>query len=181
MDELTKRKIIWDDLHRRKLAGNSAASILNGGRSQVALLKFSNLLNHSDPVMRSAAITSLVKVGGSEAANLIARKIKDSSPQVRAQACWGLGQLRHQPARTMLFDSLRDPFLPVVLEAAVALHLLGDKTGYHRIVQLLRIPGDHREETKHALTRITRQKFRSGKPGIKDALRWINTRRKLGA
>jgi len=140
MDKQQQRSMAWQALRREKLAANTAATILTTRRGSNDTFRITSLLANRDPVVRLAAVSSLVEIGGANAADALARHTSDASADVRTAACKGLGKMRAHWAKAKLYDSLHDNEPRVRCAAADALAAMGDNIGLAPVVKLVSKP-----------------------------------------
>lgn len=129
-DDITSE--LWENWSAGELF-NIAIDMINSGRSsRVKLLptKLIDLLvdklQSTSSKTRNTAIKVLIAFGASVAPILI-EFMQDGRGYVRANAVYGLGELRYRPAVHVIIERLNDTNLKVRQRAARALGLLGDR------------------------------------------------------
>ncbi len=157
---------------QRRLSGVDAAAILSNQCSVAEIMKIAPLLNHADPVIREGAVSSLVRIGGPDAASQIAKLLGSSDSHMRTIACESLGQIRALDEKSKLYDSLQDHNPNVRCAAAVALRQMGDQAGLPTVILTLRHKGEHQIYALRCLNDITGRGFPLTKRGVQEALRW---------
>jgi cyclophilin family peptidyl-prolyl cis-trans isomerase/HEAT repeat protein len=87
-----------------------------------------------DPSTRARAAWALGRIGDPQGADLLARLLGDSSPTVRAAACFGAQVLGEPSLTSDLIPKLNDPDQRVVLSAAKAIAFLGRGDGQDALI-----------------------------------------------
>jgi HEAT repeat protein len=117
-------------LGRRRLQGESAKEV----REVLAGL----LRSDSEPLVRSAAATSLGRLGGEESVPLLAEGLTDRSPLVRADVCSGLGTTGAPAAISPLAGALTlDASVDVRCASARALGNFHELAAWQALVEAL--------------------------------------------
>ena len=179
MDRNTQNDRIRRHLNRQTLTAAAAAAIQMKTSPRDNLLKMSRLLYNPDPIVRTDAVHKMVDTGSREAIPHICQLLNDRDFRVRMEICTGLGKLRAFQAKNKLYDAISDRNIEVRCAAAAALADMGDKYGLPHIIRLLRTSGPHKIKALKALCQITGQKFSLNPRGVKEAIRWINLRKKI--
>ena len=178
MDKRQARDESRYEVRKRTLSAAAAALAHSHGNNRGDIAKVTQLLYHSDPVVREGAVKNLVKLAHRDAAPHITQALSDRDYRVRAAACYGLGYLRIHASKDKLFKALSDRQPIVRCAAAVALADMGDKFGLSHVVKLVNTKGEHQIEALKALNHITKQRFALSKLGLKQAMRWCKLQAK---
>ncbi len=166
-------------LRQKQLSGVAAAALLSKNGSGADISRMSRMLHNDDPMVREGTIRSMAKMGSRQAVGAMLHCLRDRDPRVRTATCIALGQLRAHQAKTQLYDALYDKDPNVCCAAAGALASMGDKIGLPQVAKLLRTTGKHQWQALRSLNQITGQTFRINEHGLKDAICWINAKRKI--
>jgi len=179
MDRYYQNDRIRRHVNRQTLTAAAAAALQPNRAPRENLLKMSRLLYNSDPLVRTEAVRKLVAIGSREAIPHITQLLNDRDFRVRLEVCSALGKLRAFQAKNKLYDALSDRNSEVRCAAAAALADMGDKYGLPHIIRLVSTKGDHQLKALRALCHITGQKFSLNPRGLKEAIRWLNLRKKF--
>lgn len=95
------------------------------------------LLYHDDEGVRRRTLEVLAEVGRTDAADLVERRLGDTSPHVRAEAIRTLARLRGEEARHLMLPRLHEPDAAVRAAAVAFLLEHGGEAGRSRAARVL--------------------------------------------
>ncbi|MBW3534320.1 MAG: HEAT repeat domain-containing protein [Gemmatimonadetes bacterium] len=105
----------------------NAVAILGDVGGPRAVEHLTSTLAHEDPRVRRETLMGLARIGGDDAGMLVAGKLEDPDPEVRAAAAMAVGALRVERAQRSLQALLEGEDDPnVLVQTLVALGQLGD-------------------------------------------------------
>jgi hypothetical protein len=90
-----------------EITATGAAKLAGNINLSSAVSSIANLLTHSSPLVRRAAVESLVQIRSGAALDALQQALEDPEREVRIAAARGLGSLRYQPARARLEQVLQ--------------------------------------------------------------------------
>ena len=137
--ELTAQAQSPDPDLRREAALALGKHQLGGESAKEALAVLAGLLrSDTEPLVRSAAATSLGRLGGEESVPALVEGLSDQSPLVRADVCWGLGMTGAEGAIAPLAGALTlDASVDVRCASARALGNFRDLAAWQALVEAL--------------------------------------------